>query len=423
MEARITKRTIFDNILVLLSGNAFGQISIAFALLLAVRAMGLSNTGQYLACFALAKLTSVLFEFGLDTWLLKEGSSSPSKLGEMVSNNIGVKLGFGIPWLGGLIGLSILLNNETYPLNLVIIAALTTWLESLISTVMSGFKATLSNQKVAVVTVLSSSLLLALTAVLILMHYNSPYPYAIVRLSIGAVFALISMVWFSRSNQFPVYPHRLKRTLFKSRVYFFSDAMTTVYTQADITIVAIFLGKSATGMYGSASKIIGFLFLVPYSIFSVMVPVLSNMYSKGHEGFMRTIRRMMSGMTFVGATMWLIIGLLSTPVILFVLGHEYIVADRILNIMSPILFTKALSFGVASILIAIDWQKYRVWIQALVASVNIILNLLLVVQYGVDGVAWIYLISEIVLFIGYIGLVYYWQENKKKTVSSSDVGL
>ena len=51
---------------------------------------------------------------------------------------------------------------------------------------------------------------------------------------------------------------------------------------------------------------------------------------------------------------------------------------------------------------AVGWQKYRLTPQAISAIANVILNLYFIPQFGVVGVASVYVVSEIVLTTGYI---------------------
>lgn len=63
----------------------------------------------------------------------------------------------------------------------------------------------------------------------------------------------------------------------------------------------------------------------------------------------------------------------------------------------------------AAMIVAVGYQKYRVIIQGITAALNVALNIWMVNQFGVTGVAWVYVLSELILLLGYIYLVQRWR--------------
>jgi O-antigen/teichoic acid export membrane protein len=94
----------------------------------------------------------------------------------------------------------------------------------------------------------------------------------------------------------------------------------------------------------------------------------------------------------------------SKPIISIFLGEKFLETIKLLRILSPILFFKSLSFGFVLVIILSDMQKKRILPQFIVAVVNILFNILLIPYFGITAVSWVYLISEILLTLGY-GLI------------------
>ncbi len=57
---------------------------------------------------------------------------------------------------------------------------------------------------------------------------------------------------------------------------------------------------------------------------------------------------------------------------------------------------------------AVGWQNRRLIPQAASAAVNVFFNLWAIPHLGLAGVAMVYVASEIILAIGYAGLVRWW---------------
>jgi Na+-driven multidrug efflux pump len=82
--------------------------------------------------------------------------------------------------------------------------------------------------------------------------------------------------------------------------------------------------------------------------------------------------------------------------------------------MSAVLFFRSLSMGCAVIIVSVGWQKFRLIPQIASAFSNIFLNLWAIPRWGVLGAAWAYVISDIVLFIGYASISSVFFLNKSK---------
>lgn len=408
ISGRVTGRRVLENIFTLFSARTLAQISVSIALLLAARTLGADNAGRYIACFALAKLSSVVFELGMDAWLLKEGGTHPVQVGKLISSIIMTKLISGLIWFCALWGLSLVLDEQTYPTDLLLIAALATWFESLTHTFLSGFMATLSNRKTAVLSIISSLLLTAATIWLIVDDTDIPRVYALMRLAVGALISAIAFFWISRENILKLSTGSIRDTIEKARPYFYSDALSILYTQSGITIVALLLGNYGAGIFGPALRIVSFLYLVPFSIFLVMVPTLSKLREESAQEFKSAIQRLLIGMIIVGALLWLIVGLIGKPLVELVLGSEFQLSGELLILLSVVPFSRTVSYGSASILVAADLQKKRVIVQAVSAALHLIAGIVLVSVIGLLGAVFALILSEVVLLIGYSYLTFNW---------------
>jgi O-antigen/teichoic acid export membrane protein len=170
--------------------------------------------------------------------------------------------------------------------------------------------------------------------------------------------------------------------------------------RADVVIISVTIGKTATGLYSPAVGLVNMAFLAPMAIYSVMVPVLSNLYKhhpqQAHKTALRTI--LLSLLVGVGLA---IIYNSGAPLITTLLGPSYEASVDTLKILSWVLLFKCGSFAFATIMVATNQQAKRTFIQVIAAMTNIILNFLIVFRFGINGVAFVYVITEIILFIGY----------------------
>lgn len=413
----ITRRLILSNAFVLTIGSALAQGLMAVTVLLTARQLGVMSFGQYAATFSAAAFTSVLFNLGLDTWLLRSGAREQHRLGELLGNALAVKLLLGTVWLAGLVLILPRLNPETFVASLVCIAGIAVLGEGLLAAMLSAFKALLRTRVPAWAMIGLRGTILALTALLVALGSRNLAGYAWIRLIVAAVVAAIVL----RLLPFPLRARARgwQGMGHETLPFAASDLAASVYLQADTTLAAIMLGSVAVGLYAPASSLVNALFVIPAALYTLTIPVLvRTMDGRGRlpDGI---VVRTLGSFALLGMALWAGTWLASGRLLTLLLGNSFRGSAQLLAILSPILFLKSLSFGAAAILVAVGWQGRRVYIQAVAAALNVALNLALIPKFGVTGVAWVYVASELLLALGYLGLVAAWMGRQGHLVDPS----
>lgn len=423
MNSFLNRKIIATNIIALTSGTGAAQLFSALSLFLTARAIGVDHFGQYAASFAITKMTAVVFNLGLDTWILREGRRNQFPLGQLIGSILGIKLFLGFLWFGGILLIVPHLDSNVYPTQIMVFAAITTWLEAAMITTIAGFNTALRNRSAAIISLLSALSLLIFTWLLYNLNVSQPVTYIITRLSLAFVALVIAMFWFYRHFRTAFRPQVVHRAIQEIIPYTLSDALVVLYTQADITIVAMTLGKAAAGIYSPASSLMRALFFIPQAIYTVMTPIFSQLVSEKSPKLKKVFANANLIFAGIGMALWLGVRLLGPWFLTLILGQEFSESSEILKILGAILLIKSGSLAMAAMIVAIGYQKQRVLVQAFAAFVNITLNLLVINMYGIKGVAYIYIISELILFIGYFLIARLWlqfkgpsQENKSTKI-------
>ena len=416
----ITRRLILSNAFALTTGSALAQGLMAVTVLLTARHLGVMSFGQYAATFSAAALTSVLFNLGLDTWLLRSGAREQHRLGELLGNALAVKLLLGAVWLTGLVFILPRLNPETFVASLVCIAGVAILGEGLLSVMLSAFKALLRTQVPVWAMIGLRGTILVLTALLVAFGSSNLAGYAWIRLVVAAaaVGIVLRLLPFALRARASAWPGMGRETL----PFAASELAASVYLQADTTLAAIMLGSAAVGLYAPASSLVNALFVIPAALYTLMIPVLvRTMDARGRlpDGM---IVRTLGSFALLGVVLWAGTWLASGRVLTVLLGESFRGSGVLLAILSPILFLKSLNFGAAAVLVAVGWQKRRVYIQAVAAALNVGLNLALIPKFGVTGIAWVYVASELALTLGYVGLVAAWHRQGRGQTNDTIAG-
>lgn len=419
MTPPFSRQKILVSIGALMSGTFLARALSAVTLILTARLLGPDQFGQVSGSLALVRISAMMFSLGLDAWLLRMGGRQRERLGSFLTSALSLKTGLGLFWFLLLWLVAPWLKQDSFPAQFVLLLAVSVWCEEVTGTIANGFEAVLRNRSASLVLVGSQLALLLPTGWLAWQGESRAEPYLVVRLIAAASTTLLFAFWQFRSVGWHFHLAEIWQTLRQSRPYAASLVLANLTRQADVTIVAQFLGKSFAGQYAPAITVVSTLFLIPQVVFSVMLPVLS----RAQEHHPERVKPLAQKLT------WLMFGLgllftggafvVARPVMVLAFGPEYSLTGDILRIFSFILVFRCLSFAFAALLTAVGWQSRRVMVQTLAVVLNIGLNLLVVKRWELLGVAWVYVLTEAVLALGHYVWVVRWYRQETPVVSAA----
>jgi O-antigen/teichoic acid export membrane protein len=417
---QLNRRLIVSNILTLFSGSLLSQGMTSLALLLTARQLGATGYGQYAACFVLTGFSSVVFSLGMDIWLLREGSRDLPRLGELLGSVLTVKWVVGTAWFGLVLLLSPLLDSNSFPVVLVRLSALSVWLDSLFATILTAYKASLRNEITSILE--SSSDAIWLLATLLLVKSGEQQAAVYIQARVGALFISLIvatvLVWRRLSLRATI--ETARRVVSEAFPFAASEFLAWTSMRVDVLIVAFALGEHAVGLYSPAVGIVNALFLVPATVYMVVAPVLSRLFVTDVKQAWLTAKRGILLLAVVGTGLSLALLIGARPLI-SLLGASFSGSQGILQTLSAVLFLHSLSFGMAAVLVATNQQTRRMIVQAITVATNAALNLLVVHRAGIRGVATVYIITEVVLLIGYTKLVLDCRSRSASPIPSSAI--
>lgn len=398
--APLTRRSVAGNIATLFSSSAISRGLTSLVFLLLARHLGADLFGVFSANLALASISSVLFNLGLDTWLMQTGARQPEHLRQAIGSVFAVKLRASLLWGLVLLILAQFLDPSTFPLPVLFWTAVTVLLDGLFAAVLASFKTTLRNKYVLVLE--SSSVFAWMIATLLLIASGSLEltAYLQVRAAVLGISLLAGLAVLSKKIGLQYSPPAAGAALRQTLPFAGSEFLAQTSMRVDLLIISFALGKTAAGVYSPALSLANALFFVPGAVHMVMIPVLSRLYHTNLPQARRTTLRALGLHTAIGITLGA--GLLAiTPWIVLFLGESYRASLPLLKIFSLLLVLKAITFAFAAVLVATRQQTRRVVVQALAAVLNILLNLMVVFSFGLTGVAWVYVITEAITMLGY----------------------
>ena len=369
-----------------------------FSLLLA-RYFGPEISGGYTSAFAIASLTAIAFNLGLDTWLLRAGALTQD-LQKTFGDVLKTKAIAGTIWALLLFGLATTLRPDLYPAALLGVCILDVWFDSIFITSLAVMNTQRKIKQYSLFVLLSRGLKLLGLIILMITETQTIIMFAGWRAFCSLVFAFIA-VTFLRPDLGEFSFSNLSEVFRKSRSFALSGLLATVYMQADVVILSNIRGKTATGIYSPALSLINALFVFPTAVYTYVIPSLSRWVKENADRFVELAQKLIFLVLIMGIAMSLATGVLGKLATGILLGNHYLRSGELIGKLSPILLLKCLEFGFAAIIVAANKQKSRLIPQAVAAILNVGLNLALIPRLGEFGAAAVYLVTEIVLFVSY----------------------
>jgi len=381
------------------SANAIAQLMKMLFMLIMARYFGLADYSNYVAAYSLASFTAIFFNLGLDTWLLREGSFQENwKLS--AQKVLSLKASIGLIWAGLLIGLAPSLRPDLFGFGLLALCVADVWFDSLLITMLAVLNIKRDIKAYSVSILLLRGLKLIVLLVMIAVGSRSVMLIAGLRAAIAGGLAVAVFLMLRLDFRFARRQESL-RMLRDSRAYTYSEFFSVIYMQADINLLTLIQGKVMAGVYSPALSVINALFIIPSSVYTFSIPTLARTYHEMPQRLPAAARQLLVGITLMGIVLFAGVGLLGDDLVRLLLGSEYETTGQLITLLSPVLLLKCLEFGLASLIVALNKQKERIFPQMIAAVMNVGLNLWLIPLYGVFGAARVYVISEVVLFLGY----------------------
>lgn len=387
--------------LVVLAGLFAAQGFTALAGIVLARRVAAVDYGQYLASVGLAAILVALANLGMDQWLLASGADSPTQLMRAFNGALRIRLPLLAVWLVGIAVLGSLLPPAAFPQPYLLLAGVAVGCDSI--TLLSysllrnlgRHRTVTSFQGAAAACLLVASLVLPLAP-------GEASRFLTARAVISAAAALLSVACARRTINPEQKTAEPATAILRSAVPFmWSELAVAVYMRADLSILSLVKGSTASSVYGPATSLLSMCFLVPNALYLLVVPNLARLAKQVDPDFGRLALRQLLAQALSGVLLFAGVLALAPWLIRIVLGPHYVASAATLSLLSPILLFKSLSFGLGAWLTAGGEQATRTRIQVAVAVLNLCANLAVVGPFGVTGVAVVYVISEVLLCIGY----------------------
>lgn len=161
-----------------------------------------------------------------------------------------------------------------------------------------------------------------------------------------------------------------------------------VYYRTDTVMIAFFRNMEDVGEYNGAYKFIEGIMLLMRVIMIVAFPKLVRLSLQDLVLFNEYFKKLLVLTVITGLTVTILIYVISDILFLVVLGPDYINSIPIFRILLVSAFFMYVQTLLTHTLVAIEHHRMYMYISIFCAGLNIILNFILIPNYGSIGAAW-----------------------------------
>ena len=178
-----------------------------------------------------------------------------------------------------------------------------------------------------------------------------------------------------------------------------SGVAVIIYLRIDQIMIGEMIGEQAVGLYAAALRLSEVWYLIPVVIMSSIFPRMVKINTENIERFRSKMSEVMGLMMATSLSLTLFIFLFSDQLIHLTFGNQYAGAGAILSVHAFTLLPVFLGTVSGKWALIIGAQKYAMYWAYTGAVINVVLNLILIPQFGAIGAAFATVIAQLVACI------------------------
>jgi O-antigen/teichoic acid export membrane protein len=392
---------VIKNTLYVFAGRASNAIFLFLLILVVARQLGPALFGVFSFLTAVMVSANCFSSLGLDTWMVREVTKTPSQGKQYLSNILGLKIGMSLVTL---VLVFLIFRTTDLPqttLNLLWVLSISILFNTVSQTLWhygNCFKEFLYH---AVLWATSNIIKAGLGISLVfLFHELEPLIWGIVAAEAVALVLSFYVIHHRFGPFVPEFQFAIwKDFIIRSAPIALGMIFSVLYFRLDIVMLQLMTEEKVVGFYGAAYKLFEVAVVLPHTLMLVLFPTLVEEYHSDQSQFKSRFRRALIVYSLIGGVITLVLWGFSHGIISFMYGDQFLPSIEVLDILSWTIILFFINFLLSNVLIASGRERVNTWGLVGATGLNIILNLALIPLYGAIGAAWATLFCEIGLIV------------------------
>ena len=177
--------------------------------------------------------------------------------------------------------------------------------------------------------------------------------------------------------------------------FILSGIMVTIYSQMDKVMLGQMLSETAVGYYSAATKIAQMWSFVLMALINSARPLIISAKNQNYDNYIKQNKRLYAAIIWIGIAVALMMTIGGRLIIYLMYGEEYLPATSSLQISAWYTMFAMLGTARGIWIVCENKAKYVKYYLGIGAVLNVILNYLLIPEFGPSGAAIATLVTQI----------------------------
>lgn len=390
------KYRLLKNMGWMISGKVLRMLISFFMTMFTARLLGPTNYGVIGYVSSYVAFFTSLCELGLNGIIVKELLANKTKEGEYIWTAIAMRL---FSSLISVIFLMILMiithGNDKTIIIVTFLSSISLFFHSF-DIIKYWYQAKLQS-KVEVILFTIAYLVAAIFKVMLLLTGKGVEWFALattLEVALASIFLVGSYFKF-RGQKIKLSMVTAKLLFSQSYHFILAGIMVAVYAQIDKIMIGQFLNIEEVGYYSVGVTICGIISFIPSAIIDSARPIIIEQKNKNKALYEKRLKQLYSSIIWMSILYGVFITVFAEKIVVILYGKEYL--KSILSIRIIIWYISFSYLGAAKNiwLICEGKQRFEKWFTLFGALTNVILNLLLIPIFEIEGAAIATLITQI----------------------------
>jgi O-antigen/teichoic acid export membrane protein len=394
---QLAHSTVIKNTLYVFAGRASNAVFLFLLTMVVSRQLGPTLFGIFSFLTAVVVSANCFSNLGLDTWMVREVTKTPSQGKQYLSNIIGLKIGTSLVTIAIVFLIFRITTLPQTTLSLLWILSISLLFNTISQTLWHFGDCFKEFYYHSVLWAASNIIKTGLGITLVLLFRDlEPLIWGVVSaelLSLVLSYFVIRQKFgpFIPEFQFSVWKGFLARSSSIALGMIFS----VLYFRLDIVMLQLMTEENVVGFYSAAYKLFEVAVVLPHSFMLVLFPTLVEEYHKNQSQFKSRFKKALTIYSIIGGGIALMLWGFSHEVIRMIYGDKFLPSVGVLEVLSLAILLFFINFLLSNLLIASGREKINAWNLVGATVLNIILNLVWIPRYEAIGAAWATLFCEV----------------------------
>lgn len=353
------------------------------------RILGSSEYGRYTFSSSIISYMSLLASFGISNYAIREGArfrNDKSRLNTLASDLFTINI---VTTIVAYIVIYILINCNKKLYDYKFLIAVQS-LSIILTTIGMDWVNTIYEDFLYITIRYAIIQVLALIAVFAFVKDQNDTAIYCAILVLGSYGGnLINLIYIRKYIHITInFKLKIQQYIKPLSILFVNSLATVIYVNSDITMLGLFYGNREVGLYSFAAKIYNVIKYFINSIMIVIVPRLAYIKEHDERKYISFIQKTINILTIFLFPIAAGVFGLSKSLIIIAGGNEYLPSNMSLKILAISLIFALVSSVFSNCILIINRLEKRCLISTTIsASINVLLNIILIPRIGIVGAA------------------------------------